>query len=190
MLRKSILFLLGTVMILSAYGLTRLHGEDSPSERWQARSMVITRAGDCGHQPDAGFAGRGANPGAGRFGHADAAIAANAVMGVVEPDEQRHGGRPLRDCWEAKTGKLYGHQRQRLGARQAHHRLLEVRRVLNKWPRRGSTRSPCRDAWTAGQALHKRFGRLPWSDTFPARHLLCAEMVFPVTEIISRRLEG
>jgi len=91
MLRKTIPLLLGAVIILSAYGLTRLQGEDSPSERWQARSMVITRRGIVGtSQTLASQAGAQILAWGGSA--ADAAIAANAVMGVVEPMNNGMGG--------------------------------------------------------------------------------------------------
>ena len=46
-----------------------------------------------------------------------------------------------------------------------------------------------RAPWTDGRKLHKRFGRLPWSDLFqPA--IYYARNGFPVTEIIHDALAG
>jgi gamma-glutamyltranspeptidase/glutathione hydrolase len=82
----------------------------SPAEaadRSQARSMVITRQGIVAtEQPLASQIGatmlaRGGNA-------VDAAVAANAAMGVVAPMANGMGGDLFVMVYEAKTGKLYG----------------------------------------------------------------------------------
>src|SRR5580704_18507290 len=76
-------------------------------DRTQGRSMVLTREGIvAAESPLAAQAGatilaRGGNA-------VDAAVATNAVMGVVEPMMNGIGGDLFAIVYEAKTGKLYG----------------------------------------------------------------------------------
>src|SRR6266513_1431911 len=75
--------------------------------RWQARSMTIsTRGIVSAESPLAAQAGAVVLA---RGGHAaEAAVAANAVMGVVAPMMNGIGGDLFAIVYEAKTGKLYG----------------------------------------------------------------------------------
>src|SRR5580692_437959 len=75
--------------------------------RWQARSMVETKFGIVAtSQTLASAAGAHILEMGGSA--VDAAIAANAVMGVVEPMSDGMGGDLFAIVYEAKTGKLYG----------------------------------------------------------------------------------
>ena len=104
----------------------------------------------------------------------DAAIASNAVMGVVEPMMNGIGGDLFALVWEAKTGKLSG-----INASGWTPKGL----TLSSIPSHGIhtvTVPGCVKGW---EALHKRFGRLPWRDLFqPA--IYYAGHGFPVTELI------
>src|SRR4051794_3973996 len=89
----------------------------------------------------------------------DAAIAANAVLGVTEPMSCGLGGDLFAIVWDAKTKKLYG-----LNASGRSPRGLELeefeRRNLEFIPSRGplAVSVPgCVDGWAE---LHTRFGKL------------------------------
>ena len=55
----------------------------------------------------------------------DAAIATNAVLGVMEPDMNGMGGDLFAIYWDAKTGKLYGLNASGWAPEGTHHRLPE-----------------------------------------------------------------
>ncbi len=81
--------------------------EEGGPGRWQARSMVETKFGIVAtSQTLASAAGARILEMGGNA--IDAAIAANAVLGVVEPMSDGIGGDLFAIVYEAKTGKLYG----------------------------------------------------------------------------------
>src|SRR5262249_36532908 len=78
-----------------------------PRGRNQARSMVITRFGIVATSQT--LASRAGTQVLEQGGNAvDAAIAANAVLGLVEPTSNGLGGDLFAIVYEAKTDKLYG----------------------------------------------------------------------------------
>ena len=109
----------------------------------------------------------------------DAAIAANAVLSVVEPMMNGPGGDLFALYWDSKTGKLTGINASGWSPKNL---------TLEYLDRHSTTLSGihlvtvpgCVAGW---EQLHKRFGRLPWKDLFrPA--IYYAENGFPVTELI------
>ena len=112
----------------------------------------------------------------------DAAIAANAVLNVTEPNTNGMGGDLFAIYWEAKTGKLYG-----LNASGWAPKALTIEHLRAK----GVTEMPqfgidsvtvpgVVDGWAK---LHDRWGKLPWRELFqPA--IFYANHGFPVAEII------
>ncbi len=93
-------FFLPLAMMLSA-------SQASGQDRTQGRSMVISRRGVVSAEnPLAAQAG--ANVLAHGGNAVDAAIATNAVMGVVEPMMNGIGGDLFAIVYDAKSGKLYG----------------------------------------------------------------------------------
>jgi len=114
---------------------------------------------------------------------ADAAIAANAVLGVVEPMMNGMGGDLFAIHWDAKTGKLAGLNSSGWAPEKLTPELLRQKSFANM-PEAGIyavTVPGCVRGW---EALHKKFGRLPWADLFrPA--IFYANNGFPVTEWIS-----
>ncbi len=112
----------------------------------------------------------------------DAAIAANAVLGVVEPESCGLGGDLFAIYWDAKTGKLTGINSSGWAPKGL---------TIDSLKSAGATTMPqegiqsvtvpgCAAGWAS---LHKRFGKLPWSELMqPAIYF--AEHGFPVTEMI------
>jgi gamma-glutamyltranspeptidase / glutathione hydrolase len=150
-------------------------------DRSQARSMVITTRGivataqTLASQAGAQILARGGSA-------VDAAIAANAVLSVVEPMMDGPGGDLFALVWDAKTGTLTG-----INASGWAPKGLSIDYLKNlglpRMPTSGIhtvTVPGCVAGW---EKLHKRFGKLPWSDLFkPA--IYYAENGFPVTELI------
>lgn len=113
----------------------------------------------------------------------DAAIAANAMLGLVEPTGSGIGGDLFAIVWDPKSGKLHG-----LNASGRAAGALS----LDYFRERGITRIPsfgplpvtvpgAVDGWFE---LHGRFGRLPMAEVLaPAIHY--AQSGFPVTEVIA-----
>jgi len=113
---------------------------------------------------------------------ADAAIAANAVLGVVEPMMNGMGG----DCfvlyWDAKTGKLTGLNASGPAPRGLSSALL-ANLGVKTMPTSGIHSVTVPGAVEGWAKIHQRFGKLPWKDLFqPA--IAYAERGFPVTEVI------
>jgi len=153
----------------------------SAQERTQARSMVITTRGivatsqTLASQAGAQVLARGGTA-------IDAAIAANAVLTVVEPMMNGMGGDLFAIYREAKSGKIYGLNASGWAPQGLNAGFLREQGHFTM-PSDGihSVTVPgCVDGW---EKLHKKFGRLLWADLFrPAVHY--AEQGFPVTEII------
>jgi len=151
------------------------------SGRTQARSMVITTRGivatsqTLASQAGAQILARGGSA-------IDAAIAANAVMGVVEPMSNGIGGDLFAIRRDAATGKITGINASGW-APQALTRELLLDKGYDQMPEQGilSVTVPgCVEGW---KQLHRRYGRLPWPELFqPAVYY--AEHGFPVTEWI------
>ena len=170
---RNCLFIAAVLLALAPAG--------SAQDRSTARSMVVTRYGivatshQAASQAGAQVLARGGSA-------VDAAIAANAVLGVTEPMMDGIGGDLFAIYWEAKTGKLYG-----LNSSGWAPKGLTIEHLKAK----GATAMPARgiDSVTvpgtvAGwNALHKRFGRIPLKDDLqPA--IFYAREGYPVLELI------
>jgi len=118
----------------------------------------------------------------------DAAIAANAVLGVVEPMSCGLGGDLFAIVWDAKTKRLVGLNASGRAPAAATIDLFKAK-GLAAIPTHGplSWSVPgCVDGW---DQLRTRFGTKPWSELL-APAIFYAETGFPVSEIIAADWRG
>jgi len=117
----------------------------------------------------------------------DAAIAANAVLGVVEPMNNGIGGDLFAIIWDAKTKKLYG-----LNASGRSPKSLSFKMLLKILKKKGLKKIPthgvlpisvpgCVDGWFE---MHNKFGAIQMNEVL-APSIMYADEGFPVTEIIA-----
>ena len=112
----------------------------------------------------------------------DAAIAANAVLGVTEPMMNGMGGDLFLIYWDAKTGKLYGLNSSGWAPQKLTPEYL-AREGYKTMPREGIHSVTVPGAVDGWSKAHVRFGKLPWKDLFdPA--IFYAEHGYAVPEII------
>lgn len=156
-------------------------------DRTNARSMVISPYGIVAtsqvqaSQAGAEILSRGGSA-------VDAAIAANATLGVIEPDMNGIGGDLFAIYWEAKTGKLYGLNASGWAPKALTIEHLKAR-DLTKMPADGIDTVTVPGAVEGWNELHKRFGHLPWKDLFtPA--IFFAENGFAMPELIGADWKG
>lgn len=127
----------------------------------------------------------------------DAAVAANAAIGVMEPTGNGIGGDLFAIVWDGQNGKLHGlnasgraplgQSYREVAAKVA---LLSAKRTdanraadfgIPEWGALSVTVPGCVDGWSE---LHGRFGKLKWADVLkPA--IVAARTGFPVTELIA-----
>lgn len=118
----------------------------------------------------------------------DAAIAANAVLGVTEPMMNGIGGDLFLLYWDAKTGKLYGLNASGWAPRGLSIEYLKQKGAL-QMPQAGIDSVTVPGAVDGWAKAHARFGRLPWKDLFtPA--IYYAEHGYPVPELIHDFWDG
>ena len=102
----------------------------------------------------------------------DAAIAANATLGVVEPHMNGIGGDLFAIVYEAKTGKLYGLNASGWAPTGLTPEFL-AGKGITKMPRAGIYSITVPGAVSGWDALQRRFGRLPLATDARAGDLLC-----------------
>jgi gamma-glutamyltranspeptidase / glutathione hydrolase len=152
-------------------------------DRGQARSMVISQYGIvAAESPLAAQAGASILESGGSA--VDAAIAANAMMGVVAPMSNGLGGDLIAIVYDAKSGKYYG-----LNASGWAPAGLTIEHLRHKgvlaMPSRGIDTVTVPGVVDGWQKLADRFGRKKLSeDLAPA--IRTAENGFPVTEWVAQ----
>jgi len=156
-------------------------------DRTQGRSMVMTTGGVAASEhPLASQAGAAILA---RGGHAvDAAIAVNAVMGVVAPMMNGIGGDLFAIVYDAASNRLHG-----INASGCAPAALTIDRLkaagITSMPQTGIHAVTIPGAVAGWAKLHERFGRLKLADVL-APAIAVAEQGFPVPEITAAEWEG
>lgn len=170
-MKKTILFLLA-IMSLTIAAHTQ--------SRTQGRSMVVSRGGivatesPLASQAGAMILAQGGNA-------IDAAVAANAVVGVVEPMMNGMGGDLFAIVYEAKTGKLYGLNASGWAPAKLSIEFLHGKGD-DKMPQHGINSVTVPGAVDGWSKLLSRFGTKKFSEVLaPAIHY--AKDGFPVPEL-------
>src|SRR5579862_535372 len=146
-----------------------------------ARSMVIARRGIAAtsqvpaSQSAAQILARGGSA-------VDAAIAANAVLAVVEPMKDGLGGDLFALYWDAKTGKLQGLNSSGPAPRSLSPEFL-AKQGIKAMPQQGIHSFTVPGAVDGWWKMHQRYGKLPWKDLFQSA-IAYAENGFAVSEAI------
>jgi gamma-glutamyltranspeptidase/glutathione hydrolase len=152
------------------------------ADRSQARSMVITRQGivatehPLASQIGVTILAQGGNA-------VDAAVAANAAMGVFAPTANGLGGDLFVMVYQARTGKLYGLNASGWAPLGLTPEFLKAKGIA-AMPQKGIDSVTVPGVVDGWEKLLKRFGRKRLPQVLaPAIHY--AEEGFPVTEIFS-----
>lgn len=144
------------------------------------RSVITTKFGIvAASQPMAAISGiqileRGGNA-------VDAAIATNAVLGLMEPTSNGIGGDLFAIVYEAKTGKLYGLNSSGWAAKAETPELL-ASKGITKMPERGVWTATVPGAVAGWDALHEKFGTKPFS-VLLAPAIYYAENGVPINQV-------
>src|SRR3954471_19806082 len=118
----------------------------------------------------------------------DAAIAANAMLGLVEPMSCGIGGDLFAQVWEARSGRVFGLDASGGAPRQASASAF-TSRGLSHMPSDGPLSWTVPGAVAGWEALRSRFGALPLRDLLePAA--ATAEEGFAVSEVIASFWRG
>lgn len=169
------------LMFVSLLSFLLWSGALQAQDRAYGRSMVVTDRGIVAtshylaSQAGAQILAKGGSA-------IDAAIAANAVLGVTEPMMNGLGGDFFLLYWDAKTGKLYGLNASGWAPKNLTIDFLK-KQGITVMPEEGihSVTVPgVVDGWAKA---HQRFGKLPWKDLF-APAIYNAEHGYAVPEII------
>ncbi|SDK28050.1 gamma-glutamyltransferase 2. Threonine peptidase. MEROPS family T03 [Ferrimonas sediminum] len=168
---------LGLLLVPSGYGFDRVTGH-----HFASRSEVLAQNGMAAtSQPLATQVALDILKQGGTA--VDAAIAANAMLGLVEPTGSGIGGDLFAIVWDADSQQLYGLNGSGRSPRSLTLKEFE-RRGLSRIPAYGPLPVSVPGAVDGWFELHGRFGKLPMSTLLaPAIHY--AEQGFPVTELIA-----
>ncbi len=169
-------------LLLNSNPLAAGAAERPVGRRFATRSVVAARQGMvCTSQPLATQAGLEILRAGGSA--VDAAIAANACLGLMEPTGSGIGGDLFALVWDAGAGRLHGLNGSGRSARALTPDWFKqhgMRRIPSYGPL-PVTVPGCVDGWFT---LHARFGKIPMSTNL-APAIRYAREGFPVSEVIA-----
>jgi gamma-glutamyltranspeptidase/glutathione hydrolase len=164
---------------LLAFSLLAVLALQAQRGRNYGRSMVISQQGIAAtsqvlaSQAGAQILARGGSA-------VDAAIAANAVLGVTEPLMTGLGGDLFVIYWDAKSGKLTGLNSSGPSPQALTPGFL-AGKSIKRMPADGIHSVTVPGAVAGWYRMHQRFGKLPWKDLFQSA-IAYAERGYPVPE--------
>jgi len=120
---------------------------------------------------------------------ADAAIAANAVLGLVEPVSCGVGGDCYVMLWDPKTKQVMGLNGSGRSPKALTLETVRARAKNGKIPSFGAVSVSVPGAVDAWREMHERYGKLKWADLF-APAIGHAEEGHPVTQNVAYYLAG
>jgi gamma-glutamyltranspeptidase / glutathione hydrolase len=148
-----------------------VHAGDRPSgASFASRSPALGRSGAAGTAHPLGT--QTAIEMLKRGGSAvDAAVAANAVLGFVEPVSSGLGGDCFAFVWDPKAGKLAGMASSGRSPKSLSLDTVRSRAVNGHIPALGAVSVSTPGALDGWWTLHQRYGKLKWAELFePAIH--------------------
>ena len=161
---------------------TYLQPAAAQPSREQSRSMVMTQYGivatsqAVASQAGAAILARGGSA-------VDAAIAANAALGVIEPMMNGVGGDLFAIVYDAKTKKLYGLNASGWAPKAMTIEDLKAKGIVKEIPDTGILSLTVPGAVAGWDALHQKFGKLPMAeDLAPAVALAEQGIAVPETD--------
>ncbi|NPD65942.1 gamma-glutamyltransferase family protein [Lichenicola cladoniae] len=113
----------------------------------------------------------------------DAAVAANACLGFLEPTSAGLGGDCYAMVWDPKLGRVVGLAGSGASPRGLSLETVRSRAKNGALPPLGAVSVSVPGALDAWWSLHQRYGKLPWADLFQPAIRLATEGV-PVPQII------
>lgn len=166
----------------AALGAVLLPQPSSAQDRSQSRSLVQSSQGVVASesvlasQVGARILERGGNA-------IDAAIAMNAMMGLVAPMNDGIGGDLFAIVYDARTGQLHGLNASGWAPKALTAEHLRAK-GLTHMPSRGIDAATVPGAVKGWEALRRRFGRLTFAQIL-APSIQYAESGFPIGEVVS-----
>jgi len=119
----------------------------------------------------------------------DAAVAANAVLGFVEPTSCGLGGDCFAFVWDPAVGKLMGMASSGRSPKSLSLATVRSRAVNGHIPALGAVSVSTPGALGGWWALHQRYGKLKWAELFEPAIEAC-EAGSPAPQIIGYYIKG